>query len=222
MREAELIIEDIIKGIPDYCQGDQLKTFTYVYYKVAQMLSYDDYAAKLIEMHLGGFDRERAEDIVITPASTIECLTRGSALCSGYAKVLKTILNKVGIQTKIIVSSQVHQWNQVLINGKWYNCDLTNDRDFLINGLKCPHFLTSNQDDCNFTLRPPTSEYHECNETISEELQEQLITEVRDFFEAKEKLQESEVQEQSEKPQKIGFIEKIKNKLQSIKGGKRR
>lgn len=220
MREAELIVEGIIKTIPNYCQGNQLKTFTYIYYKIAKILEYDYYAAQLIDMHLGGYDREQAEDMIIGPASTIECLTRGRAICSGYARVLENILNKVGIPTKVIIAKTIHEWNQVFIDGKWYNCDLTNDRDFIVDGLKCPHFLTSNQDDCNFTLRPPTSEYYECHETIDEELQEQLITEAREFFEMQQKLQDSE--KQSDTYPRFGFIKKIVNKLQSNKGGKKR
>jgi hypothetical protein len=219
MNKAELIIEDIVNSIPKYCQGNQLKTFTYVYYKIAQILEYDDRAAELIDLHLGGYDREQAEDNVINPASTIECLTRGRALCSGYATVLENVLNKVGIPTIIIVSSEIHKWNQVCIDGKWFNCDLTNDRDFIIDGLKCPHFLTSNQDDCNFTLRPPTSEYYDCNQTIDEELQENLINEVRDYFEMQQISLENDVQEKSDISSRFGFIAKIKNEIQSIKGG---
>ena len=222
MSEEELIIEDIIKSIPSYCQGNQLKVFTFIYYKIAHILKYDDYAAKLVDLHLGGYDRERAEDTIINPASTIKCLTKGRALCSGYAAVLEIILNKVGIPTKVITSSQCHKWNQVCIDGKWYNCDLTNDRDFIINGLKCPHFLTSNEDDCNFRLRPPTCDYYKCDETIDEKLQEYLITEVRDYFEAQQKLQNIDEQRQYNIRSKIGFIEKIKNKLQNIKGVKKR
>ena len=223
MKEAELIIEDIVQSVPEYCKDNQLKTFTYIYCKVATLLEYDSFASELIEMHLGGYDRERAEDLFILPASSIECLTSGRALCSGYAVVLKEILTRLGISTEIIISKGIHEWNQVSIDGKWYNCDLTNDRDFITEGLKCSHFLTSNADDCNFQLRPPTSEFNECNETIDEETQEQLINEAKDYIEAKEKETEKTIEEeQTTNKSKFGFVEKIKKRLQSIKGGIRR
>ncbi len=221
MVKAEIILDDIIKGIPEYCRENQMKLFTYIYYKVACMLEYDEYAAKLIGMNLGGFDRERAEECIIRPASTIECIKRGKGVCSGYANVLYYLLNKVGIPTKIIIAKSIHEWNQVFINGKWYNCDLTNDRDFIVQGLKCPHFLTSNSDDCNYTLRPPTSEFNECNETISDELQEQLIDEVRAYFELQQKNQSIEDQEEPViNHSKLSFIDKIKSKF--FKGGRKK
>ena len=37
-------------------------------------------------------------------------------------------------------------------------------------------------------MRPPTSEFSECNETITEELQEQLINEVKKYFELQQEL----------------------------------
>ena len=146
MKQAEKIVDEIINSVPSYCKNDEFKLFTYIYVKVASLLEYDDYAAKLIDMHLVGYDRDKAQQYIINPASTIECLIEGRALCSGYASVLIYILNKLGIETNIIAIKSNHQWNQVKINGSWYNCDLTNDADFILSDLECPHFLKSNDD----------------------------------------------------------------------------
>ena len=58
-----------------------------------------------------------------------------SAVCEGYAKALQLLLNAAGIDNVYVVgygNGQGHAWNQVKIDGEWYNVDLTwndnNDR----------------------------------------------------------------------------------------------
>lgn len=62
-------------------------------------------------------------------------LVNGKAICSGYAIILHEALQYVGIKSKYIegypeFNSQEkhgHAWNQVKIDGKWYNVDSTWD-----------------------------------------------------------------------------------------------
>lgn len=58
-----------------------------------------------------------------------------SAVCEGYAKAFQLLLNAAGIENVYVVGNgngQGHAWNQVKIDGEWYNVDLTwndsNDR----------------------------------------------------------------------------------------------
>lgn len=227
MKESKQIADEIINSIPAYCGNDKLKIFTYVYVKVAHMLVYDDYAAQVIDMHLGGYDLEQMDEHIIMPASTLECLSRGRALCSGYATVLEYILNNLGIETIKVRCKGKHVWNQVKIDGIWYNCDLTNDCDFILNGLECPHFLKSNADDCNFTLRYPTSYFNECKTSISAELQEQLLIEANNYRNELEDSQNktkkeinytNELEDSQNKTQEQKFIQIIKRLLSKGKG----
>ena len=62
------------------------------------------------------------------------CLVEGKALCEGYAKGFSYLLNAVGIENIIITGTthenELHAWNQIKIDGKWYNSDITwNDDD---------------------------------------------------------------------------------------------
>ena len=62
-------------------------------------------------------------------------LLEGVTVCAGYSKALCYILNKAGIECRYIAGdvndpksrNNAHAWNQVKINGKWYNTDLTWD-----------------------------------------------------------------------------------------------
>lgn len=61
-------------------------------------------------------------------------LIKGTAVCDGYAKAMKLLLDSCGIQSIYVSgtaanSSDVssHAWNMVLISGKWYYLDATFD-----------------------------------------------------------------------------------------------
>ncbi len=62
----------------------------------------------------------------------ILCL--GVGVCSGYAQAVSLLLNKVGVENKIIsgsvkgaIENPDHAWNLVKIQGEWYHMDVTWD-----------------------------------------------------------------------------------------------
>lgn len=66
-------------------------------------------------------------------------LEKGKAICSGYAIILHEALQYIGIKSKYIEGypeynsgeKHGHAWNQVKIDGKWYNVDPTWDAENL-------------------------------------------------------------------------------------------
>jgi hypothetical protein len=67
------------------------------------------------------------------------CIVQGSARCEGYAKALDYLLKKTGIACDVVIGTtytgENHAWNQVRIDGQWYNCDVTwDDTDDQYNG----------------------------------------------------------------------------------------
>lgn len=50
----------------------------------------------------------------------------GTTVCAGYAELFLMLCRGVGISC-IAVTSFIHEWNQVYIEGKWYNVDITWD-----------------------------------------------------------------------------------------------
>lgn len=55
-------------------------------------------------------------------------LIEGTAVCDGYAKSAKYLLDLVGIESGIITSGEMsHAWNYVNIDGKYYHMDITWD-----------------------------------------------------------------------------------------------
>ena len=55
-------------------------------------------------------------------------LVKGTAVCEGYAKAYKVLLNRLGIDAIVVSSlSMNHGWNLVKLDGAWYHVDVTWD-----------------------------------------------------------------------------------------------
>lgn len=60
-------------------------------------------------------------------------LVKGQSLCEGYARAVKTVLDAMGIKSVLVQgnyrapdgSENLHMWNYVQIDGKWYGLDAT-------------------------------------------------------------------------------------------------
>lgn len=60
-------------------------------------------------------------------------LVKGQSLCEGYARAVKTVLDAMGIRSILVQgyyrapdgSDNLHMWNYVQIDGKWYGLDAT-------------------------------------------------------------------------------------------------
>ncbi len=60
--------------------------------------------------------------------SAYEGLVKEKALCVAYALAYKYLADKAGLTCICAISTEIqHCWNQVKINGKWYNVDVTYD-----------------------------------------------------------------------------------------------
>ena len=74
-------------------------------------------------------------------------------MCRGYAVVLKKLLNELGVESRILSGTGVlengerggHAWNQVKIDGKWYNLDLTWDAYNIKKGSQLEYFLMDDE-----------------------------------------------------------------------------
>ncbi len=80
------------------------------------------------------YDRENyATDTI--PAScftSLGAMRDGVAVCAGYAKMFNLLCHETGLESTYVVGSAngYHAWNQVKVDGNWYNIDVTwNDPD---------------------------------------------------------------------------------------------
>lgn len=130
IKEVESLIQNI-----DMNQLDDDR-FMQAYIKLGLLISNDSYHIENI-----------SKGILQTYPYNLITLIKRKGVCQGYAKVLKMVLKKLGIEC-IIIHSNTHAYNMVKIYGKWYYCDLTWDSTLIKQG-QINYCLKSKEDFIN-------------------------------------------------------------------------
>lgn len=82
-------------------------------------------------------------------ATAYGCLTGGSAHCEGYAKAFGYLAQKAGLSSVVVTgvtdNGENHAWNQVEIDGVWYNCDVTWDDTDAADDKRHIYFLCNDE-----------------------------------------------------------------------------
>ncbi len=120
MKKILLTCQKLLSDI-DLNQPEE-DTFMQIYIKLGLLLHYDESDC--------------------SSAYNLRTLLNKKGACLGIAMSLKTLLDMVHIESKIVFTycspNEDHAFLQVKINGKWYYCDLTWDLDNIKNGtIKC-------------------------------------------------------------------------------------
>ena len=132
-------------------------------------------------------------------------LVENKGVCVGISQALEYALKNEGIDavscggwlnTKA-AAGDMHQWNQVKVDGKWYNLDLTNDFDRKI----WKYFMKSDKDpdwsECHYRdLDDKYEDNHECTSTLYDNLfkeksNEEIINELKEQQELLQKEKEN-------------------------------
>lgn len=234
--EMKKIVKQIKDNAPVF-EGEnaQKRTFAYVYITLARRLKFDQTAQEA--SGTSGYDLDMAYDKILS-AKSLEGLLTGKALRRGYCEILQNVLAEFGIKSNIITwgaktrgeASKYklgpNTWNQVELDGKWYNCDLTHDADFALEGLKLPNFLRSNADIERLKEAMPqnSEDLQNCEETVSDELQAELVGYASKYVNELEVKEETEKTHDKEKAQEnvakkrnfiLRFFDFIKSKFKN-------
>lgn len=112
-------------------------------------------------------------------------LMYGKAVCVGYAEVVKNVFACIGIEARVIggfekdPQKRGHAWNQIKIDGKWYNLDLTWDRELLLKrGCPARWLLKSDKEfkDHAIYIREEGQIEEKCDTSVkSEEVRKNVI-----------------------------------------------
>lgn len=134
-------IEELTAGIPS--DMDEANRFYMVYSREISMMTYDhdcirktdDLDARFEDGQIGYFDyREKTKEARRNAAGLYGGLIEGKTICAGYALILNEALKSVGIKSQYVEGypekGNGHAWNQVQIDGKWYNVDPTWDSEY--------------------------------------------------------------------------------------------
>lgn len=69
-------------------------------------------------------------------------LVQNNAVCNGYAEAMALLMSCVGIENKIVTGTaddELHAWNQVCLDGNWYQVDATWDDPLPDRGVFAGH-----------------------------------------------------------------------------------
>jgi transglutaminase/protease-like cytokinesis protein 3 len=99
-----------------------------------------DYLAKHIT-----YDEEDESNL---PHTAYDAAVNGKAVCQGYATLFYRILLDYGIDNRMVVS-ETHAWNLVLLDGEYYECDLTWDSQEVQAGNEYAYLLKADLSEGN-------------------------------------------------------------------------
>ncbi len=134
---------DILSGLPR--NADDYQKALYIHDYIVKNCKYD-------VGEEGGYN-----------ATAYGCLVLGKAHCEGYAKSFNSLARKAGLKSVVVTGvtydGENHAWNQVEINGKWYNMDVTwDDTDV---ELENRHYYFMCNDESFFKTHTPRGNYFE-------------------------------------------------------------
>lgn len=162
--ELEKITNGININKPD------VEKFLDIYRKLGSKINYN-----FAEYETDSFEYEKNGKTYISFNGDIKShnleggLLENSSVCEGYSKILSEALTMIGIQSEKIIgdsesiyrkNNETHEWNQVCLNGNWYNVDLTWDADKLKDGREPDFCLQSDEEFIEHF--PITSNAREC------------------------------------------------------------
>ena len=138
-------IEELTADIPR--DMDEANKFYKIYSRITNMMIYDHNCIKQVnlvtDMYMYGSGKLSHKEFKSlkkeyrkNPAGLYGGLIEGKAICAGYALILHEASKYVGLNSQYVKGSNIfrgggHAWNQVQIDGKWYNSDPTWDSEIV-------------------------------------------------------------------------------------------
>lgn len=125
--ELENAVKNVLANAPD---GDYEKAL-YIH----------DYLAGICRYNIGN-DYEYS-------STAYGCLVEGQANCEGYAKAFSYLAGRMGMRCILVTGKtnkgENHAWNQVEIDGDWYNLDITWDDMDVSDSARKVYFLCNDE-----------------------------------------------------------------------------
>ena len=112
------------------------------------------------------YDEDGVEHTLIINQNLIGPVFNGKSVCEGYSKFLQQMLSLIDVESIVVQGGGRkeeggHVWNQVLIDGKWYNADVTAASYSLHHGEQVKTCLVK---DSGLLYKTNSSISHTCDE----------------------------------------------------------
>ncbi len=161
-QKSREVLDKILEGL-DPNDSNKAKLLAEIYKRLAFHMKYDYDAVK---------DEKIEEERKFSSRNLVGGLLEGRCVCAGYAEILRNACAICGIEARYIsskeelsidedgnISEDTHAFNQVKIDGVWYNVDLTWDRDRIVKGQLPQYFLKNDLDFKKMGRNGPDGKY---------------------------------------------------------------
>lgn len=96
-----------------------------------------------------------------------DLLVNGKGTCNSYSMAFKAIMDKLGIECVIIEQNdKAHAWNQIKIDGKWYNVDVTWDENYSQGTTADATFFMKSDEYFKVTEHGAWNSVNKCNDNL--------------------------------------------------------
>lgn len=108
-------------------------------------------------------------------------LINNTCVCAGYAEIVRNVFACCGIDSKYVSGPNTrtmesgHAWNQIKLDGQWYNLDLTWDRDSIVDGKQTEYTLKSDRDFGHTVYDSSKAIKHKCESSLEKDEVETYI-----------------------------------------------
>ena len=222
-------MENFLRGCPRRNANDpdtEKDIFAYIYIKLAYWANYD-YLAREINSSKSKIKNLYAGDFLNDVSGLEGIMVSKSGVCSGFAETLRNLLAEQGIEAKYISGYTKrdengdrvgHAWNQVKLDGRWFNCDITTDRSFITQDLIAPMFLKSNYEFSNYLKFSSdiSTKIEAATKSLSNQSQEILIRRHKSKI-----VEELFPKDDGRISKKNGFIRKLSERLSEMRRSQR-
>lgn len=146
-------IEELTADIPK--EMDESNKFYTIYSRIIGIMTYDhncvEKQKKILDKNHNDYNKclKELNNIRRNAVSLYGGLVNGKAVCAGYALILNEVLKYIGMKSQYVVGDDLkdaHAWNQVQIDGKWYNVDPTSDSNSFQLYRKYRYMLLNDED----------------------------------------------------------------------------
>lgn len=156
-------MNEIEKLMPE--NASEIERFLIIYRTLAMAIKYDK----------SGNSTKNEKDNKFTRSSE-GALLYGRAVCVGNAKTLKEVLNYFHIDANFQGCDEPpHEWNQIKIDGQWYNVDLTWDDYYLKRNNMPIYCLLSDKDFYDIHSKSTNIHQEKCLESYPREIIREIL-----------------------------------------------
>lgn len=181
--EIDAILKDVV--FPEDSDPDrEKKIFAQIYKALGKKIRYN--------YHAISEEGKKDEDLQISCRNLTDGLLKNTAVCAGYADILRNTLACAGIYSEYIGASldleggvivdindpEGHAWNKVRLDGDYYWTDLTWDADNILAGRYPLNYCLKSSNDfghSRYKVGINNEKWTGCDKTISDEKQLELF-----------------------------------------------